>query len=43
MKEAMNLLGMAAGPVRPPLPKLRPEEVRELEVILDHWKPFLTT
>jgi 5-dehydro-4-deoxyglucarate dehydratase len=43
MKQAMNLLGMPAGPVRPPLPTMRPEEIRELEIILDHWKPFLTT
>jgi 5-dehydro-4-deoxyglucarate dehydratase len=43
MKEAMNLLGMAAGPVRPPLPNLRPEEVSELKVMLDRWKPFLPT
>lgn len=43
MKETMNLLGMAAGPVRPPLPNLRPDEIRELKVILDRWKLFLTT
>jgi 5-dehydro-4-deoxyglucarate dehydratase len=42
MKQAMNLLGMAAGPVRPPLPSLRPEEISELKVMLDRWKPFLT-
>ena len=42
MKEAMNLIGMAAGPVRPPLPSLRPEEVRELQVMLERWKPFLS-
>jgi hypothetical protein len=37
------LLGMAAGSVRPPLPNLRPEEVSELKVMLDRWKPFLPT
>ncbi len=41
MKEAMNLLGMAAGPIRPPLPNLRPEEISELQVMLKGWKPFL--
>jgi 5-dehydro-4-deoxyglucarate dehydratase len=41
MKEMMNLLGMAAGPVRPPLPNLRPEERKELQVMLERWKPFL--
>jgi hypothetical protein len=37
------LLGMAAGPARPPLPNLRPEEVTELKVMLERWKPFLTS
>src|SRR5581483_4782558 len=29
MKEMMNQAGLAAGPVRPPLPSLRPEEIKE--------------
>lgn len=41
MKEMMNLVGLAAGPVRPPLPNLRREEVAELKVMLERWKPFL--
>jgi 5-dehydro-4-deoxyglucarate dehydratase len=41
MKEMMNLLGLAAGPARPPLPSLRPEEVDELRAMLERWRPFL--
>jgi len=42
MKEMMSMLGFAAGPVRPPLPTLHPEDVNELRVILERWKPFLS-
>jgi 5-dehydro-4-deoxyglucarate dehydratase len=42
MKEMMNLAGLAAGPVRPPLPALRAEEITELRAMLDQWKPFLS-
>jgi 5-dehydro-4-deoxyglucarate dehydratase len=42
MKEMMNLAGLAAGPVRPPLPALRADEITELRAILEKWKPFLT-
>jgi 5-dehydro-4-deoxyglucarate dehydratase len=41
MKEMMNLTGQAAGPVRPPLPRLRSEETAELEAFLERWRPFL--
>jgi 5-dehydro-4-deoxyglucarate dehydratase len=41
MKEMMNLLGMAAGPVRPPLAEVRREEVAELKAMLETWKPWL--
>jgi len=41
MKELMNMLGMAAGPVRPPLAGVRPEDVAELKSILMSWKPWL--
>jgi 5-dehydro-4-deoxyglucarate dehydratase len=41
MKELMNLAGLAAGPVRPPLPALRPEEREELRPLLERWRPFL--
>lgn len=42
MKEMMNLIGLAAGPVRPPLPNLRSEEVAEIKGMLEKWKPFLS-
>ena len=41
MKEMMNALGMAAGPVRPPLPPLRPEGAADLRALLERWKPVL--
>jgi len=41
MKEMMHQLGMAAGPVRPPLPQLRPEDVAEVSAMLERWKPIL--
>jgi 5-dehydro-4-deoxyglucarate dehydratase len=41
MKEMMNLLGMAAGPVRPPVAKVRKQEIAELEAMLETWKPWL--
>jgi 5-dehydro-4-deoxyglucarate dehydratase len=41
MKEMMNIAGLAAGPVRPPLPKLRNEELAELKAMLKKWKPWL--
>ena len=41
MKEMMNLLGMAAGPVRPPLADVRREEIAELKAMLETWKSWL--
>lgn len=41
MKEMMNATGQAAGPVRPPLPPLRPEDAADLRLLLERWKPFL--
>ena len=41
MKKAMEILGKPAGPVRPPLPTIRPEEVRELEALLARFEPVL--
>jgi 5-dehydro-4-deoxyglucarate dehydratase len=41
MKRMMDLLGMAGGPVRPPLLDPRPGEVEELRVMLEHWRDFL--
>src|SRR5499433_1070389 len=34
MKEMMNQAGLAAGPVRPPLPNLRPEERKEVAAMM---------
>ena len=41
MKEMMNIVGMPAGPVRPPLPCMRPEDMAELRKMMARWKPFL--
>ena len=42
MKAAMQILGMPAGPVRPPLVWVRPEEEKEIESLMDRYKPVLT-
>jgi 5-dehydro-4-deoxyglucarate dehydratase len=41
MKEMMNLAGLAAGPVRPPLPTLPPEDVAAVRAMLERWQPVL--
>jgi 5-dehydro-4-deoxyglucarate dehydratase len=41
MKEMMNIAGLAAGPVRPPLPRLRNEDLTELKTMMEKWKPWL--
>ncbi len=41
MKELMMLLGLAGGPVRPPLENLKPEEIEELRATLPLWKAKL--
>jgi dihydrodipicolinate synthase/N-acetylneuraminate lyase len=41
MKEMMNGLGLAAGPVRPPLPALTPEDQAEVAALLRKWQPVL--
>ncbi len=41
MKEMMNALGMAAGPVRPPLPPLRPADAADLRALLERWRAVL--
>ena len=38
MKSLMDLLGLAGGPVRPPLANLRPEEVETLRASVPAWK-----
>lgn len=41
MKAMMARVGLAAGPVRPPLPNLRPEEVAEVNAMMEDWKSVL--
>jgi 5-dehydro-4-deoxyglucarate dehydratase len=41
MKEMMNIAGLAAGPVRPPLPPMRPEDMADLRKMMERWKPLL--
>lgn len=41
MKKAMEILGKPAGPVRPPLPEVRPEEVKEIEALMERFNPVL--
>jgi len=41
MKAMMDMIGMAGGPVRPPLVNLRPDEIKSLEATLDRWRPWL--
>ena len=41
MKKAMEILGKPAGPVRPPLPEVRPEEVKELESLMARYEPVI--
>lgn len=41
MKEMMNLAGLAAGPVRPPLANMRAEDIAELKGMMKKWKGVL--
>lgn len=41
MKSMMELIGLAGGPVRPPLVNLRPAERDEIAELLKRWKPWL--
>jgi 5-dehydro-4-deoxyglucarate dehydratase len=41
MKEMMMLVGLAAGPVRPPLANVKKDEIAELKSMLKAWKPWL--
>lgn len=42
MKAAMQILGMPAGPVRPPLTAIRPEEENEVRALMERYKPVLS-
>jgi dihydrodipicolinate synthase/N-acetylneuraminate lyase len=41
MKAMMEMLGLAGGPVRPPLVNLRAEEIEELRAILGGWRQWI--
>ena len=41
VKAAMRLLGMPAGPVRPPVVEVRPEEENEIRALLERYKAVL--
>jgi dihydrodipicolinate synthase/N-acetylneuraminate lyase len=41
MKAMMDMIGLAGGPVRPPLVDLRPDEIDLLRGTLDKWRPWL--
>jgi 5-dehydro-4-deoxyglucarate dehydratase len=43
MKQMMDFAGLAGGPVRPPLPKLRPAEIEEVRAIVESWKPVFAS
>jgi dihydrodipicolinate synthase/N-acetylneuraminate lyase len=38
MKTCADILGLAGGPCRPPLPDVKPEEVKELRAMMAKWK-----
>ena len=42
MKAAMQILGMPAGPVRPPLTPVRPDEENEIRSLMERYKPVLS-
>lgn len=41
MKAMMDQMGLAGGPVRPPLPNVRPDEIKELRAMVECWKGVL--
>ena len=41
MKAMMDMIGLNAGPVRPPLVNVTPDELDELRAILSHWEKYL--
>jgi 5-dehydro-4-deoxyglucarate dehydratase len=43
MKALMDRLGLAGGPVRPPLPPLAPEDVAAVDAIIEPWASLLKT
>ena len=41
MKAMMDMIGLAGGPVRPPLVDLRPDEVESLRAALPGWRAWI--
>lgn len=41
MKEAMEILGMPAGPVRPPLQNCRPQDVADTRALMDVYREWI--
>jgi 5-dehydro-4-deoxyglucarate dehydratase len=41
MKAMMDMLGLAGGPVRPPLLDLRTDELEALRATIPSWKPWV--
>jgi 5-dehydro-4-deoxyglucarate dehydratase len=41
MKAMMDMIGLAGGPVRPPLVDLRPEDLEPLRATLEYWRKWL--
>jgi len=41
MKAAVDIVGLSGGPVRPPLPSLKPEELEEVRKMMKTWAPVL--
>jgi 5-dehydro-4-deoxyglucarate dehydratase len=41
MKAMMDMIGLAGGPVRPPLVDLRADEIKSLKATMDRWQSWL--
>lgn len=41
MKDAMELLGMKAGPVRPPLQKTKPQDMVDVKALMEVYAPWV--
>lgn len=41
MKAMMDMIGLAGGPVRPPLVDLRSDEIKALQTTIERWRPWL--
>jgi dihydrodipicolinate synthase/N-acetylneuraminate lyase len=41
MKAMMDMIGLAGGPVRPPLVDLQPHEMESLRGMVERWKTWV--